>query len=156
MQEKLKSDGKCLFCGKTFAKAGINRHLATHLKEKAEPGKSFLVKVETDKRWGSSPYFLSLWVDGEATLKAMYKFLRDIWLECCGHLSAFRNPKRRSTFGWDFAINAPKNISKNAKILPIILQCRWLIIHAWVYARMKEESLIQSEMVRLFIKNKIP
>ena len=27
MQEKLKSEGKYLFCGKTFAKAGINRHL---------------------------------------------------------------------------------------------------------------------------------
>jgi hypothetical protein len=30
MQEKIKSEGKCLFCGKTFDKAGINRHLATH------------------------------------------------------------------------------------------------------------------------------
>jgi len=100
MSEKLKSEGKCLFCGKMYAKAGINRHLATHLAEKSElgkPGKSFFVKVETDKRWGSSPYFLSLWIDGETTMKIVDKFLRDIWLECCGHMSAFRDPKRKKS-----------------------------------------------------------
>ena len=93
MQEKLKSEGKCLFCDKTFAKAGINRHLATHLKEKEKSGKrgkSFFVKVETNKRWGiSTPYFLSLWIDGGAKLEDLDYFLRGIWLECCGHLSAF-------------------------------------------------------------------
>jgi hypothetical protein len=96
MHEKLKSEGKCLFCGKTFAKAGINRHLATHLKEKVksgEPDKSFFVKIETNKKWGSSPYFLSLWIDGEAKMKDLDNFLRGIWLECCGHMSAFRDPQ---------------------------------------------------------------
>jgi len=98
MQKKLKSEGVCLFCGKTFAKAGINRHLATHLEEKAKsgkPGKSFFVKVETCKRWRSSPYFLSLWIDGEAKMNDFDQFLRQIWLECCGHMSAFRNPKKQ-------------------------------------------------------------
>jgi hypothetical protein len=91
MQEKIKSEGKCLFCGKTFAKAGINRHLKTHFEEKRQiAGVSFLLKVEQNPRWGKTPYFLSLWVDGEATLKQLDQFLRDIWLECCGHLSAFR------------------------------------------------------------------
>ena len=92
MQEKLKSEGKCLFCGRTFAKAGINKHLSAHLKEisrSGKEGKSFLVKVETDKRWGATPYFLSLWIDSETTMKTIDKFLRDIWLECCGHLSRF-------------------------------------------------------------------
>jgi len=92
MQEKIKSEGVCLFCGKTFAKAGINKHLITHLDEIAksgQAGKSFLVKVETDKCWGATPYFLSLWVDGSTTMKTIDKFLRDIWLECCGHLSKF-------------------------------------------------------------------
>ena len=92
MEEKIKSEGKCLFCGKTFAKAGINRHLETHLKEKianGKTGKSFFVKVETNKGWGPTPYFLSLWIDGETSLKTIDKFLRDIWLECCGHMSSF-------------------------------------------------------------------
>jgi len=92
MQEKLKSEGKCLFCNKTFAKAGINRHLDSHLSEMSvsgKSGKSFLVKIETDKNWSNTPYFLSIWVDGEATMKNIDKFLRDIWLECCEHLSKF-------------------------------------------------------------------
>jgi len=126
MQEKLKSEGKCLFCGKTFAKAGINRHLATHLSEKVEtgkPGKSFLVKVETDKRWGSTPYFLSLWIDGEAKMDDFDHFLRAIWLECCGHLSAFRNPKmRRSGVGMFDEMDAYEylekgNVAKYEKIM---------------------------------------
>jgi len=95
MQEKLKSEGKCLFCGKMYAKAGINRHLITHLNEKENrDGVSFLLKVEPNSRWGKSLYFLSLWVDGETTLKQLDKFLREIWLECCGHLSAFRYKER--------------------------------------------------------------
>jgi len=92
MQEEFISKGKCFFCGKIFAKAGINRHLSTHLNEIAKSGQtgySFLVKVETDKNWGETPYFLSLWVDGGTTMKTIDKFLRDIWLECCGHLSRF-------------------------------------------------------------------
>jgi hypothetical protein len=91
MQEKQTSQGACLFCNKTFAKAGINRHLKTHLDEKDNAeGLSYLIKVEPNSRWGKTPYFLSLWIDGETTLKQLDQFLRDIWLECCGHLSAFR------------------------------------------------------------------
>ena len=102
MNEKLKSKGKCHFCDKTYTKAGINRHLKTHL-DKLElinkPGKSFLLKIELDNRYGGFPYFISLWVDGETTMKKIDKFLREIWLECCGHLSAFRNPAARGNSG---------------------------------------------------------
>jgi hypothetical protein len=70
----------------------------THFKEKeksGERGQSFLVKVETSSRWGSTPYFLSLWIDSEAKMYDLDIFLRGIWLECCGHLSAFRDPSGR-------------------------------------------------------------
>jgi len=124
MQEKLKSEGVCLFCDKTFAKAGINRHLATHLKEKENAaGLSFLVKVEQNPRWGKSPYFLSLWVDGEAKMKDIDMFFRDIWLECCGHMSAFRNPKhKRSGFGMLDSMDAYEyleqgNVAKYEKMM---------------------------------------
>jgi len=93
MSKKIKSEGKCLFCGKMFAKAGINRHLKTHLDEKAENGSkgvSYLVKIESNPQWGAAPYFLSLWIDSTATMKNIDTFLRDIWLECCGHLSEFK------------------------------------------------------------------
>jgi len=98
MREEYKSEGKCLFCGKTFAKAGITRHMSMHLQDvvkTGQSGQSFFVKVELPKRWGPAPFFLSLWIDGETTLSTLDKFLRDIWLECCGHMSAFRISKSK-------------------------------------------------------------
>lgn len=98
MKEKIKSEGECVFCEKKFKKAGINRHLQKHLTEKvihSQPGKSFHVKVETNPYWGTTPYFLSLWIDGDTKMKDLDNFLRGIWLECCGHLSSFKNPKNR-------------------------------------------------------------
>lgn len=71
----LKSEGKCIFCDKTFTKAGINRHMQKHLEEKSNTaGKSFLLKIELDPRWGAAPYFLSLWIDGETTMEALDVF----------------------------------------------------------------------------------
>lgn len=106
MDQEVISEGKCLFCGKTFKNGGINRHLQTHFKKLApEKGNrlSFLLKIEPDaKYWAGSGYFLYLWVDGTTKLGTIDDFLRDIWLECCGHLSAFRNPKRKSVGMWDF------------------------------------------------------
>ncbi|MPM65603.1 hypothetical protein SDC9_112500 [bioreactor metagenome] len=107
MEQKPKSEGICYFCGKIFAKTGINCHLKTHLQKKAiekTEGTSFLVKIESNPQWGSAPYFLSLWIDGEATMNHIDTFLRDIWLECCGHMSAFRNPQFQQQVGgmWDY------------------------------------------------------
>src|SRR5690554_1685335 len=108
MKQKTKSEGKCVFCEKTYSKAGINRHLQTHFPQKItenKKGGSFLVKIEPHRDFWSGPgYFLSLWIDGETKMSELDHFLRNIWLECCGHLSAFRDPKaRRSTGGmWGF------------------------------------------------------
>ena len=104
MQENFISEGKCLFCGETIAQAAIIKHFSTHFKEIAKtgkPGLSFLVKVELPQKWGKTPYFLSLWVDGEANLKTIDAFFRDIWLECCGHMSAFSLPRKRSSKKFD-------------------------------------------------------
>lgn len=63
-----------------------------------------MVKVESDPKWSSSSYFLSLWIDGKAAMEDIDGFLRNIWLECCGHMSAFTNPKNRQQGGgiWNF------------------------------------------------------
>ncbi|MDR2086606.1 MAG: hypothetical protein LBP72_05465 [Dysgonamonadaceae bacterium] len=93
-----KSEGKCLFCGKIYTKTGISRHLQTHLKQKVQEnkrGQSYLIKVEPHPRWDALPYFLSLWVDGSATMNDVDIFLRAIWLECCGHMSSFTLPQNR-------------------------------------------------------------
>lgn len=83
--EKLKSKGKCPFCDKVSAKAGISRHLSTHLKKQPinPASQAFHVLVQNGQ------YFLHLLVDGNASLTKLDKYLRSIWLECCGHLSQF-------------------------------------------------------------------
>ena len=82
---KPKSEGKCVFCAGTYAKAGISRHLAIHLGklEIADRKKSFHLRAE------AGPYFLNLLVDGDATLAKLDSYLRAIWLECCDHMSQF-------------------------------------------------------------------
>ncbi|MDR2466843.1 MAG: hypothetical protein LBD35_05565 [Prevotellaceae bacterium] len=96
MIKKIKSEGKCLYCGNTYSKSAINRHIATHLAQKVQENKkgiSFTVKVEAKSHYiPEASYFLSLWVDGETGFDELDYFLGCIWLQCCGHLSHFRKP----------------------------------------------------------------
>mgnify|MGYP003498493730 FL=1 len=102
---QLTSEGQCLYCSQLFSKQAISRHLQKHLLEKVKgnkAGKSFLLKVETNPKWGSSPYFLVLWVDGSAEMSDIDRFLRRIWLEYCGNMSSFTisGNKQKGTM-WD-------------------------------------------------------
>ncbi|MBM4402467.1 MAG: hypothetical protein FJ044_04445 [Candidatus Cloacimonetes bacterium] len=73
--------GTCNFCNQTFAKSAMTKHLQSC-------GEIFGMHL-----FVGSPYLPEYWlhleVDEEKTLKDLDQFLRDIWLECCGHLSAF-------------------------------------------------------------------
>ncbi len=89
--------GKCLFCSEEFSGSVIGRHLQT-CKEKTNHSEKygtetadnyntiFLVKVFSSER---PEYWLFIEARGTATLKQLDTFLRNIWLECCGHLSQF-------------------------------------------------------------------
>jgi Plasmid pRiA4b ORF-3-like protein len=88
------SKGKCNLCGETFSKAGMTKHLATcrqsHALKKLEGHgnlrKTNLFHLVVE---GGPAYWMHLEAPDDATLKDLDQFLRDIWLECCGHLSAF-------------------------------------------------------------------
>lgn len=81
--------GTCALCGGVFSKKKMAGHLASC--RTADPGaskrKAFLVMVEGKY---SREYWMYLEVSSSARLKDMDSFLRGTWLECCGHLSAFR------------------------------------------------------------------
>ena len=102
------SEGKCLFCNGKFEKKAIGRHLGTHLAKMytGKPGRSFHLKVDIDTRYGDAPYFLHLWVDGDEELGEIDFFLRRIWLECCGHMSAFTLPNKKFQFGKGNSMNS--------------------------------------------------
>lgn len=96
----INSVGKCFFCNAEFKKAGITRHLNTHLVKESKGrnnGTSFHIRIEDDPRSGGL-FFLNLWVDGDSLMSDIDDFLRNIWLECCGHLSAFINPKEKKRY----------------------------------------------------------
>jgi predicted RNA-binding Zn-ribbon protein involved in translation (DUF1610 family) len=90
------SQGKCNLCGETFGKAGMTRHIAKcrqdHALKKLE-GRGKLRKTNlfhlVVEGTDAPMFWLHLEVPADATLRDLDQFLRDIWLECCGHLSAF-------------------------------------------------------------------
>jgi len=91
------STGKCFLCKGTFKRAAMTRHVGACLQERAasaerpaaRPGK----KAKCLHIWVEGRYLPQYWlyieVPAKAKLSTLDQFLRDIWLECCGHMSAF-------------------------------------------------------------------
>ena len=89
---KIASEGICGLCGGNFSKTAMTRHIMACRKKQAAPttnGKKqktiWLIAEGRD----DPEYWLHIDVPSSSTLADVDQFLRDIWLECCGHLSAF-------------------------------------------------------------------
>lgn len=79
------SKGNCYLCGKEIGKTAAKNHLLKN--HNCENGQvCYLMKVEFkyDKN-----YWLYIDVPAHNTLLEIDDFLREIWLECCEHLSGF-------------------------------------------------------------------
>ena len=85
----------CLLCKSKYTGTGMTKHLQSCLpkslenqskqqKFKSQPFFHILVKG-----YYSPGYWLHLKVASNCKLEDLDQFLRDTWLECCGHLSAF-------------------------------------------------------------------
>lgn len=89
---KSTTNGQCLFCKGTFSKQAMARHLEACEKRKsskkasASPQRAFHLLVEGRH---APEYWIHLEAAANATLQDLDGLLRDLWLECCGHLSAF-------------------------------------------------------------------
>ena len=79
--------GTCSLCGKSFTRASITNHVKSCAAAPQPPGQSFHLFVEARH---DKTYWMHLAVPVEAGLYTVDAFLRGIWVECCGHLSAFR------------------------------------------------------------------
>ena len=86
---ELKSESECKFCKRLISGRAMAKHLLScqerkkRLNNEDAKEKVFLIKASAE------PFFLYFDVNASLTLKEIDNFLRDIWLECCGHLSAF-------------------------------------------------------------------
>ena len=89
MNEDLTSQGKCLFCNEIFPQKQIGRHLAKHLalQEKSEADNH--TKKFSHILIDSGLMFLHVLVNDYSKMELLDSFLRDIWMDCCGHMSGF-------------------------------------------------------------------
>ena len=101
MAQTKQSRGTCAYCGTVAAIGGMPKHLATCSKRQAaiengERGKGdretlYHLRVRDAFQ---RQYWLDLEMSGSRALRHLDHYLREIWLECCGHLSQF------SVGGW--------------------------------------------------------
>jgi hypothetical protein len=86
MASRTESTGKCQLCDANVSKRQMVRHLATC----AYPeGKDVAAVAQIRVDVPASPFWLDLDIKMNATMRQLDDFLREIWLECCGHLSSF-------------------------------------------------------------------
>lgn len=96
MAKKEQPKGQCDFCQETMTRRKLFNHL-----EKCAKREEAIKKAEKSQRSpqklfhlrAKNPYTLEFWLDlevkGSARLRDLDEYLREIWLECCGHLSEF-------------------------------------------------------------------
>jgi hypothetical protein len=85
MSEKKNSMGNCFICGVELGKVKMKNHVIKEHSQTEGGEGAVLVRVEgLDKN-----YWLLLDIAAKAVLKDLDSFLRQIWLECCGHMSVF-------------------------------------------------------------------
>lgn len=91
------STGKCLLCNSVFSKSGMSKHLQSCMKNKfqgrkrlsnQQAGRGSLFHIFFEG-YDLPDYWMHLAVSTTAKLEELDQFLRDIWVECCGHMSAF-------------------------------------------------------------------
>src|SRR5258706_9202715 len=93
------SKGKCVYCNREFSKPSMTSHLKACKQrlasmeavnsgsKKSSETRIFHLVVEGQYL---RMYWMHLEVPARVTLAVLDQFLRNIWVECCGHLSAFK------------------------------------------------------------------
>lgn len=90
---KIKTEGKCIGCNERYTPGKGSAHLlkcegvlqSLRSQKKLEEG--YLIRIS----WAEEPnmYWMVVAIAKSLTLGDLDQFLRDAWLECCGHLSEF-------------------------------------------------------------------
>ncbi len=91
MEEELTSEGKCIYCQILVSQKEMAKHIAGHLAKEEKEKKGTKTETYCHIEVESGPMFLHFLVKGSAKMKLIDQYLRDIWLECCGHMSAFQH-----------------------------------------------------------------
>jgi hypothetical protein len=85
-----KSMGNCYICGVELSKTAMKNHILKKHNNSQGEEECYLLKAEGRE---NKDYWLYFDLPVTATLQDVDSFLRCIWLECCGHMSAFYVPR---------------------------------------------------------------
>jgi Plasmid pRiA4b ORF-3-like protein len=95
---RAQSSGTCVSCGGEHPKPAMARHLANC--ERRSRGTEERLSIAVEGAWAPE-YWLHVEVKPRATLRDLDDFLRETWLECCGHMSSFEIGDRRYESSFD-------------------------------------------------------
>lgn len=90
----VQSKGFCKYCAKEFTRSGMIRHLDACKERKIKLSEEKKKRRDDQYQLVISGkelknYWLIVETSGSNTLKELDRFIRQIWVECCGHLSLF-------------------------------------------------------------------
>ncbi len=115
-------EGKCELCGETFTRRTATKHLqkcrAAHPLPQGTKTAAIYTLAVTSPDYPA--FFLYVEISGDKTLVQLDNFLRDIWLECCGHLSAFFIGNYQYVSQLNPDISYPDEKTMNVKIASIL------------------------------------
>ena len=83
------SPGTCSLCGAVSTPRKILSHLATCAPAHDASGRARAIVRRRFRSAGDPRYWLYLEASADALLEDVDYLLRKVWLECCGHMSAF-------------------------------------------------------------------
>ncbi len=123
MANRKQSTGACAYCGKEMTRGGLARHLRSCAQRQqtiatadARRGQDqTLYHLQVQDAWAGN-HWLHLEMRGNATLDDLDSYLRAIWLECCGHLSAFEIGPVRYTQLFDDGMGYGEEKSMNVRV----------------------------------------
>jgi hypothetical protein len=94
MSARSTNSGFCALCGQRATKTKMMAHIEACDTAHDEIGQPQPLIVLRFAAVGQPRYWLIIEAKADAPLRQVDKLLRQLWLECCGHMSAFRVGRR--------------------------------------------------------------
>jgi hypothetical protein len=94
MAAKSTNSGLCALCGQRATKTKMTAHLEACAAAYDAIGQAQPLVVLRFYVEGTPRYWLIIEAKADAQLRDVDALLRELWLECCGHMSAFRVGRR--------------------------------------------------------------
>ena len=82
----------CNICKKEYSYRAIKRHINSCINKNYDKGNSYLYYLIIKDSYNNM-YYLHISAKRDITLYDLDEYIRNVWVECCGHMSAFFNKR---------------------------------------------------------------